>query len=90
MEHESDSDTNFVRSTRYNIKMIGAGTKGRAVHLNKSNIVISQNTKKSPRDLRRLAVKQTPVKNSQMSKILRKYEMPRHIVSKCNKLAKRE
>ena len=39
-------------------------------HPNYSIIKINQNTKKSPRDLRRLAVGQKPVKNSQRSKIM--------------------
>ncbi len=36
------------------------------VHLNNSIVENSQNTEKSPGDLRRLAVTQTPVKNDQL------------------------
>ena len=46
----------------------GLETRGReeTIQTNYSIVATEQNTKKSPRDLRRLAVSQTPLKNSQM------------------------
>ena len=65
MEHESESDTNLNWSARYSHQRFGNGTGGLG---NKSGdnqnygiVKISQNTEKSPGDLRRLAVTQTPV-----------------------------
>ena len=42
---------------------------GRVDHLNYSIVENGQNTEKSPGDLRRLAVTQTPVKNHQLTLI---------------------
>ena len=72
MEHESDGDTNCNWCTWYSHQRIGKGT-GRignkntsGDHPNNSTVKIGQNTEKSPGDLRRLAVTQTPVKDHQL------------------------
>ena len=85
MEHESDGYTNCNLCARYSHQRIGAGTGGlrnkrmSGDHPNYSIIEISQNTKKSPGDLRRFAVIQDPsgkssanagMKNSQINKII--------------------
>ena len=70
MEHESDSDTNC---TRYNHQSISTETGGfenkrtSGDHPNYSINKIGQNTEKSPGDLRRLAVTQTPVRNHRLT-----------------------
>ena len=84
MEHESDSDTNFKWCARNNPKRLGKETgkfKDQRIsedHPDYSINEIHQNTKKSPGELRKLVVTQTPVKkpsanagvkNSQRSKI---------------------
>ena len=72
MEYESGGDTNCNSCTRYSHKRIGAGTEGLGNKrtggdsLNFSIVDIGQKTEKSPGDLRRLAVLQTPVKNHQL------------------------
>ena len=69
MEHESDDDSNCNCCARYSHQRIGTGTGGlgnkRMIrdHPNYRIVEIGQNTKKSPGDLRRLAVTQTPVEN---------------------------
>ena len=66
MEHESDGDTNCIRYSHLSIgtETGGLGNKRNSGdHPNNSIVEISQNTKKSPKDLRRLTVTQTPVKN---------------------------
>ena len=66
MENETDNDTNYYLCTRSNPQRIvkGAGRLGNkkisGEHPDNSIIKISQNTAKSPGDLRRLAVTQTP------------------------------
>ena len=73
MEHESDGDTNCNWRTRYSHQRIGTGTGGlgnkttSGDHFNYSIVEIGQNYKKSPGDLRRLAVTQTPVENHQLT-----------------------
>ena len=70
----SDGDTNCSWRTRYchqrtwtrNGRLGNKGTSGD--HPNYSIVEIGQNTKKHPRHLRRLAVTQTPIENSQKSK----------------------
>ena len=68
MEHESDSGTN-----QYCHQRIGTGSGGlwnkrmSGDHPNDSIIKISQNTEKSPGDLRRLAVTQTLLRNYQLT-----------------------
>ena len=63
MEHESDGDTNSI-----DIGSGGLGNKSTFGDRPKYSIVeIGQNTKKSPGDLRRLVVTQTPVKNHQLT-----------------------
>ena len=72
MKHKSDGDTSCNWYTRYSHQRIGTETKRfenkrtSGDHLNNSIVQISQNTKKSPRDLRRLIVTQTPVENHQL------------------------
>ena len=72
MEHEGDGDTNFNWYTLKNLQKLGKET-GRirnqrmsGDHSDYSVIKIDQNTQKSPGDLRRLAVTQTPVKAHQL------------------------
>ena len=72
MEHESDGDTNCQWRARYSHQRIGTGTGGlgnkrtSGDHQNYSVVEIGQNTKTSPRVLRRLAVTQVPVENRQL------------------------
>ena len=84
MKHESDGDTNCNWRTQHSHQRIGTRTERlrnkrlSRDHPNYSIIKTSRNTEKSPGDLRRLALTQTPVgnprltmeeKNSQKSKI---------------------
>ena len=71
MEYKNDSDINCNLRAQFNQQRIGTGNGGFGkktsdVHPNYSIIVIGQNTKVSPGDLRRLAVTQTPAKNYQL------------------------
>ena len=94
MEHESDGDTNYNWRERYSHQRISKWTgrlgnkRTSGIHPNYSIVEIGLNTKKSPGDLRRLAVTQTLVEsgntgvnNSQRSKIIiiysekRKYKL---------------
>ena len=72
MEHEGDNYTNCDWCFRYSNKGIIKGT-GRlgcwqtsGDHLNYSIIENGRNTEKSPGDLRKLAITQTPVKEYQL------------------------
>ena len=71
MEHEGDGDINCNRCTRNNSQMFGKrnrrlrNQKTRRNHLDYSIIEIGQNTEKSPGDLRRLVVTETPVRSHQ-------------------------
>ena len=74
MEYDGDSDTNCYWWTRNNPQRLGketgrVGNRGTSrYHPNHTSIVkISQNIEKSPGDLRRLAVTQTPVKDYQLT-----------------------
>ena len=72
MEHKSDGDTICNCRARYSHQKIdngtgGLGNKTSGDHPNYSIVEIGQNTKKSPADLRRLAVTQTPVENHQLT-----------------------
>ena len=73
VEHESDDYTNCNRCSWYSHEMINKGPGGlgnkrtSGDHPNSSNIEIGQNTEKSPGDLSRLAVTQTPVKDYQLT-----------------------
>ena len=73
MEHESDDDTNCNWCACYNHqridnKTVGIGNKRTSAdHPNISIIETVQNTEKSPGDLRRLAVTQTPLKDYQLT-----------------------
>ena len=66
MEHEDDSDTNCGRCTWDDLQRISKGNGGlrnkrtSRVHPDYSIIKIGQNTEKSPGDLRKLSVSQTP------------------------------
>ncbi len=72
MEHEGDDYTNRDWCFWYSYQSIINGTGGleggktNGDHLNCNIIVNGQNTEKSPGDLRRLAVTQTPVKDHQL------------------------
>ena len=67
MEHESNGDTNYNWRGQYSHYRISTGTGGlgnkstSGHYPNYSIVEIGQNTMKSPGDLRRLTVSQTPV-----------------------------
>ena len=68
MGFEGGGDTNSGWCTRNNLQGIGKGTgrlgnKRSGNHPDYSIIKIGQNTEKSPGDLRRLALTQTPVED---------------------------
>ena len=73
LENEGDSNTNFNWRARYSQQRVDKGIGGvrnkktSEDHPNDSIIKNSQNTKKSPGDLRRLAVTHTPVRNYQLT-----------------------
>ena len=73
MEHEGDGDT-YCNLCGWNDPQSVCKGPGRVRnqrmsqdHPNYSIVKIDQNTEKSPGDLRRLAVTQTPVKNHQLT-----------------------
>ena len=72
MEHEGDNHTNRDWCSWYSHQRIIKGTGGlrnKGMSRDHSNFYIienGQNTEKSPEDLRRLAVTQTPVKDRQL------------------------
>ena len=72
-EHEGNGDTNCNWHTWNNLQRIGNGSgslgnkRTSGDHPNYSIIKIGQNSQKRPGDLRRLAVKQTPVENCQLT-----------------------
>ena len=67
IDYKSDDNTNCDRRARFIYLRIGTATVGlrnkrtSADHLNYSFVEIDQNTMKNPRDLKILAVTQTPV-----------------------------
>ena len=71
MEHDSGGYTNCHWCTRYSHEMVGTKTEGHGNnrssgdHPNYNIVEIGQNTEKSPGNLSRLAVTQTPVKTHQ-------------------------
>ena len=73
MKYEGDGDTNCNRCTRNSHQKFGTGTGGlgnkrtSGDYPNYSIVEISQNTEKSPGDLRGLTVIQTTVKNHQLT-----------------------
>ena len=73
MEHESDDYTNCNWCSGYSHRRIDAKTRGlgnkrtSGDHPNYCIIEINQNTEKSPGDLRKLAVNQTPMKDHQLT-----------------------
>ena len=77
MEHESDGDTNCNWRVRYCHQRIGSGTDGlgnkrtSGHHPNFSIVEIGENSKKSSGDLRRLVVAHDPMKNHQLTLVLK-------------------
>ena len=75
MELESDGDTNCNWCARYSHQRFGTKKRGlgnkrmSGDHPNYSIFKIGQNNKKSPRDLRRLAVTQTQGENHQLTQM---------------------
>ena len=73
MEREIDGDTNYHWRSLYRHRRIDTGTGGlenkrtNGDHPNYNIIKLATNTDKSPGDLRRLAVIQTPVRNHQLT-----------------------
>ena len=70
MGRERDCDSNYNWRALYSHKKINAGTgglKNKRTSGDHPNNSIVENTKKSPEDLRRLAVIQTPVENRQLT-----------------------
>ena len=73
VEHKSDVYTNCNWCSWYRHQMIKKGTRGLGKkrrsgdHPNYCIIKIGQNTEKSPGELRKLAVTQTPVKDHQLT-----------------------
>ena len=65
MEHKSDRNTNYNWLARYSHQK--GLIKELEDHTNYSIVEIGQNSKKSPGDLRRLAVTQTPVEDHQLT-----------------------
>ena len=67
LEHEGDGNANCNWCARNNLQMTGKGIRilgnkrKSEDHPNRSIIKINQNTKKSPGNLKRLAVTQTPM-----------------------------
>ena len=69
MEHEGDNYTNRDWCFWYRHQRIIGGWRTSGNHPNNSIIENGQNSVKNPRDLRRLAVTQTSVKNRQLKLI---------------------
>ena len=73
MEHESDSDTDCNWWARYSHQRIGTGIGGlgnkrtSGNYSNYSIVKIGHNSEKTPGDMRRFAVSQTPVKSHQLT-----------------------
>ena len=73
MEHESDNYTNYNRCSWYSHQRINIGIgelRNKRTSRDHSNYFITdigQNTEKSPGDLMRIAVTQTPVKDHQLN-----------------------
>ena len=78
MDHEGDGGISCNRFTWNDFKMIGKGTgkignqKTSRNHPSYSFVKISQNIEKSPGDLRRIAVSQTPVKDHELALVGKK------------------
>ena len=72
MEHESNGDANCNWGIRYSHQRIGTRTGGignkriSGGYANYSIVEIGHNTKKSPKDMRRLAVTQSPEESHQL------------------------
>ena len=75
VKHESDNYTNCIWCSWYSYQRIEISIGGlrnnmtSGDHPNNCSIEIGQNTTKSPGDLRRIAVIQTPVKDNQLTLI---------------------
>ena len=88
MGHESDSDTNCNWYSWYSQQRIDTGTGGLGNkrtskdYPNYSIIKIRQNTKKSPGDLKRVAVSQTSVRNYRLMQVGK--TLKRVIILKCS------
>ena len=84
MEHESDGDNNNNSCSWYSHQRISAEIGGlgnkRTIgdHSNVSIIKIGQNTEKSPGDLRRLFVTQTPVEHHQLTLVWKAWKGCQH------------
>ena len=89
MEHESDGNTNNNRRTWYFHQRINTKTRGRRnkktsrEHSNYSIVEISQNTKKSSGDLRRLFVTHTPMENHPLTQSGFFYDLSNLLVNFC-------
>ena len=77
MEYEGDGDTNCNWCSRYNYRGISKGT-GRLGNMRTSGdysnyiiIKIPQNTDKGPGNLKRFAITKTPVKDHQLTLVLK-------------------
>ena len=70
MKRESDGNTDYNWCTRNGLQRLSMGTervKNRRTSRDHPNYNISQNSEKSPGELRRLAVTQSPVKVHQLT-----------------------
>ena len=73
MEHESDGDTSCIQRARCRHQRIAIGSGGLGNkrtggdHPNDGIVEISDNTKKNPGELKRLAVTQVPVENHRLT-----------------------
>ena len=102
IEHEGDNYTNGYWYSWYSHQRIVKGTGGlenkRTIrdHPNYNIVEIGQNTEKNPRDLRRLVVTRTSVKDHQLTLISTgrlcgdRDETINHIISECCKLSLKE
>ena len=95
MEYESDCNTNCNWCARYSYQTIGSETGGfgnkrmSGDHPNFSSIKIGLNIEKSPGDLRRLAVTQTPVRNHRLT-LMQKSSQKRKMIIFSLKTEKKE
>ena len=73
MEHEGDGDTNSNRLIRNGTHRLSKKTERvdnlKTIRDHPNYNIIGQNTEKSPGDLKRFAVAQTPVKNHQLIQV---------------------
>ena len=87
IEHECDCDTNCNWCTRYTNQRIGIrigelkNKRASGYHRKYSIVEIGQNTEKSPGDLGRLTVSQTPVKNQLLTLVWKTPKSVKRIVN---------